>query len=431
MNILIVSRLFYPNNAIGAVRPTNIAKELTNLGNEVTCVIEGGDFFEEWLNDVQLIKINSGIIGNLRNKHAVTVKKKVSVVSRQTSDLRQKRSLRFNIKSHISQLLYIMDEYEWYMNAKKATETILKKKNIDCIVTSYGPISTLWVGQHIKKNNTEIKWLLDMRDPLDSTTQAWWRIYFGNRIQKRALHTADYITTVSTSLCNRFKNIQFESGMTGSNISVIENGYEHYYTSNKSPNDGVLRLVYTGQLYSGKSDFTALFEALDVIERERGSLNLEIHYAGNSIDTILQQAMGYMSRKYIINHGVIPRKEAQNLQEKADILCVLSWNTKQEQGVLTGKFPEYLRLKKPILALISGELPNAELSQRIESLNVGFSYEYANSYCFENMVIWLKNALTCKKEGKPILEGIDELGIKDYAYPNLIKKMNDIIYNKF
>lgn len=429
MKILIVSRLFFPNNAIGAVRPTNIAKELSRLGNEVTCVIEGGDFSEDWLNAVQLLKVNSGIIGRMRNKHAIAIQKKVSTVSKCKSASRQK-SLRARIKYHISQMLYIMDEFEWFINAKKAILMILKTKAIDCIITSYGPISTIWVGQCIKKKKPGIKWLLDLRDPLDSVSQVWWRIYCGKKIQKRALKTADYITTVSTSLCERFKDILYEFGRTGSNISVIENGYEHCDALDESQNDGILRLAYTGQLYSGKRDFSALFEAIDVIERECGLLALEIHYAGNGYDSILQQAEGHISAKYIINHGLVSRKEAQKIQEKCDIMCVLSWNTEREKGVITGKFPEYLRLKKPILALISGELPNAELSQRIENLNVGFSYEYSDASDFEGMLMWLKNAILCKKIGKPILENIDEQGIKEYAYPNLIRKMQDIIHNE-
>src|SRR5699024_6712566 len=142
-------------------------------------------------------------------------------------------------------------------------------------------------------------------------------------------------------------------------VYTITNGYKEepiLYTPNE---DGILKIGYTGQLYNGIRDMSELFRCVDYIQREKGkSLPIQIHYAGNDSNKLIEQARQYGVEKYIVDHGRVSKFDALRLQEKCDILCVLTWNTKKEQGVLTGKFPEYLRLCKPILAIITGDLEN-------------------------------------------------------------------------
>ena len=52
MNILICSKLFFPDNEIGAVRPTNFAKYLNEMGHRVTVVTGANKSF--FVGDQQL-----------------------------------------------------------------------------------------------------------------------------------------------------------------------------------------------------------------------------------------------------------------------------------------------------------------------------------------------------------------------------------------
>ena len=77
----------------------------------------------------------------------------------------------------------------------------------------------------------------------------------------------------------------------------------------------------------------------------------------------------------LVPHGYVSRAEAARIQCASDVFLVLSWNLKDSQGILTGKFYEGIRAKKPILSIISGDLPGSELYVLNEKYHYGFCYE--------------------------------------------------------
>ena len=193
-----------------------------------------------------------------------------------------------------------------------------------------------------------------------------------------------------------------------------------------------MRIGYTGSLYNGIRRVDALFEAIQQIENEMNDISIEFHYAGVNSTDFMQQANRYGVQKIVVDHGVLEKDKALALQEKCDILCVVSWNTKKEQGVLTGKFPEYLRLGKPIIALTSGEMPHAELTQRVREMNLGCAFEYVNrERDFPELVKYLHKSLDEKKAGIQLGNGQDRAAIKRYSYdflaPTLEKLMLELV----
>jgi hypothetical protein len=60
-------------------------------------------------------------------------------------------------------------------------------------------------------------------------------------------------------------------------------------------------------------------------------------------------------------------------------LVLATWNNINEQGVLTGKFFEYLMLHKPIVAVVNGNQRNSLLKEIINDLEVGVTYEEINN----------------------------------------------------
>ena len=191
----------------------------------------------------------------------------------------------------------------------------------------------------------------------------------------------------------------------------------------------MLRIGYTGSLYNGLRKMDAIFDVLSSLEMEFGQeVPVKVCYAGSESGQVLSQAKRYNTEKYVVDYGMVDRKEALHIQEESDILCVLSWNTKNEQGILTGKFPEYLRLRKPVLALIDGDLPCAELTERINELNIGFSFEYMDKNVSNSQLSeWLKNAIYCKRNNIDICSDIKLDMIKEYSYLKLVKRLYDVL----
>ena len=277
-------------------------------------------------------------------------------------------------------------------------------------------------GLYLKKKYPNIKWVSDMRDPMNPQHMTLWRRLLCTHWQSRILKKADEIVTISTALADQI-------GAGKRTVHVVENGYAPAPIEATAPRDQVLRIGYTGQLYDGMRDMSSLFRAISDLQAERGEkLPLEIHYAGNSVDELMSQVGRYGMEEYIVNHGLVSKKESTAIQEFSDILCVLSWNTEKEQGVLTGKFPEYLRMKKPILAIITGELANAELTERVRKMKVGFAYEQINEDKeFGELKKWLSEALAFKERGESLPFFASDEDVERFSYPSLIARLDAIL----
>ena len=132
---------------------------------------------------------------------------------------------------------------------------------------------------------------------------------------------------------------------------MIYNGYDHedQLPEAISQSDKIVRLVYTGELYNGKRDLSPLFQAISTLLKEQKIQpeDIEIIYAGKSGDCFVSQISCFPGIKYT-NCGFISRQDALALQSGADLLLLASWCEPNEKEVLTGKFFEYLQMKKPI-----------------------------------------------------------------------------------
>lgn len=127
----------------------------------------------------------------------------------------------------------------------------------------------------------------------------------------------------------------------------------------------------------------------ELITEKKIELNrIEVHYAGTSSSDLLKQASFYGIQAIIHDHGYLSRAASIKLQESSDILVVLSWNTLKEQGILSGKFFEYIQAFKPIIAITSGDLADSELTEMVKELNVGIACEYIQQ---KNDLILLKD----------------------------------------
>ena len=362
MKILIVTKLFPPMNVIGAVRPFNFAKELSELDVAVTCVtgeLENGK--EETYFNFNLHRVNYGPIERWNRKRVQKGKIKTTQTAQQPNTPHKKPpKIKAFLRRTIAQVLTVLESIEWSALATKKCVDIINNDKPDLILTTYGPLDTVLIGLKLKRKFRDIKWVSDMRDAMDAEQQQWWRKKLLGIIQNKMLKNADAVTTVCRALGKKYTSI-LERYNRNTKVYVIENGYDNSPIVAQPLKDGTLRIGYTGSLYNGLRKMDAVFNALSKLEMEYGEeIPVKVCYAGSESVQLLSQAKQYNAEKYVVDYGMVDRKEALRIQEESDILCVLSWNTKKEQGILTGKFPEYLRLRKPVLALIDGDLPCAE-----------------------------------------------------------------------
>lgn len=434
--ILVISEYFAPQNTIAAVRLTKIVKYL-NKDNEFNIDVICRENFlgtkdsileKDIENKATIIVLNKNrILKKLRSKFAKikinknTVKQKQDIFTKH-----YKRSLKNKYLLNLSWYIY---NFESLVFKNKAIK-YLKKTNINSythIISSFGPISCHLIAKFIKSKNNHVFWLADFRDPVlnDSTPRLFykWSINYASRVCK----SANAISAVSEGCLNALFLENFN------NKYVITNGYDKEdlgqlanisYLKNKE-----MTFVYTGALYSGKSDLFSFFIALNELIEENliDPLKIKVIYAGSSSADFIKQISKFPDLIYEIK-DMLPRDEALVLQRNADFLLLASWNNKNETGILTGKFFEYLMMRKPIIATITGDLPNSELFNLITENSLGVCFEEANrdkthkelkKYLYEQYLIFIKT-------GSVIYSANQEF-VESYDYQRIVSEIKKII----
>jgi len=163
---------------------------------------------------------------------------------------------------------------------------------------------------------------------------------------------------------------------------------------------------------------------------------IEFVYAGPNSTDLKYQLKKDLNLDYILrDFGFVERKTAIELQNKSDLLIALSWNTKKEQGILTGKFLEYLQSSKPIISLTTGDLPDSELSGMITRLNLGIACEYCTyeiDYASLKKYIYMQYLAVIS--GLKVDYRPDWETIKTFHYPHIVTILNslceDLVYKR-
>lgn len=366
MKILIVAVYFPPQNSVASLRPYSWAKYWSRDGHDVTVLTTRKHghptdspypFTGFEVREVEMPLFNRlrGVLGK-KNTAQVAASKNV-VKSTILSALlgRINRTIqRFQNKYGILNTCRMPDLTDLW--AARAYQSV-SSEQWDLVVSTAWPYPVHQVAYRLRRNGMAKKWIADWRD-----------IWIGNHLypglfpfslvekylEKRWMKAADAITTVSDPLaeilCKRH----------GKKVSVIYNGfdpedYEILPPEKAYPQDGTFRIVYTGSIYPGWQDPSPLFEAISLLKKERKITpdRLQVIFYGNNAD-MSQLAAEFNIAEYVQYGGFIPRQQALHYQRDADALLFLEFESKNLQGILTGKLFEYLFAGPPIWLVGAG-----------------------------------------------------------------------------
>lgn len=445
MNILICSKLFYPNNDIGAVRVTNFAKYLREMGHNITVLTSGSNRCAE--SDIEqslrIIRVNeskwalkliSGVERSVSTRQRVSSNKvqKITKRNRFGKTLSSLRSLRLQIYT-------LLLQYDWYRQAKRIINDKMRETHFDIVISSYGPLSSYLAARYIVGQKKARYWISDLRDQME--TDDYPRVINGiyRHYENDMMKKASAITVVSIGQREMLRKLVGEKSFRHQQVRVVYNGFEKEFLGVAEQNNEIgleqprkLKIVYTGALYNGRRDMSMIFKALAELSSEQMIVvnNVELHYAGKNSSHLYEQAERYQMQKIIIDHGYLSRADSINLQQSADILVVLSWNTENEQGILSGKFYEYVQAFKPIISIVNGNVPHAELSEMVKELRVGIDCEQVSE---KSDLPRLKTFLYSEFEN--VMSGTtgnfqpDLAKISQFHYKNVVRKLEKICLN--
>lgn len=411
--ILIISELFYPKNAIGALRPTKIRKYLTEKGYTVDVITKSfseKDSFENgriWRIDA-VADTQGGVTAAPRSSDKGVIK-----------ELKRAKRTLISIKS----------SKHYCRDVIRFTDTHpVPISEYDAVFTTFGPVSSVFIGLELKKRHPKIKWLCDFRDPMVVEEVSVFLKPYMRALQNMACRAADKIIAVSDGYLKRICN-----GRYAEKSYMIPNGYDPSDIPDmpSAKTDGILHFVYAGALYEGKRKITPLFRALREIADE-GKIDIEkicFDYAGRDFQFLCEQAKIYNLNGIVKNRGMLTRAECLDLQNSADFLVLCTWNNRGEEGVFPGKFLEYMLFSKPIIALVDGNASNSEVASVMKEENVGIACEATGGEKdYAALKAYIERQYCLFEQNKSLDFAPNQKVLNRYHYENIIQRIEELIY---
>lgn len=433
MKVLFITRSFAPDNIIAAKRMTMLVKHLHKLGHKITVIRSGIVFGKAEMSNMEGVEgVDIYSYENINADHGTYEKndytQKPIVDKRNSKGLNLILSNLFDCCKKIGHVLLDPVIY-----AKEEGKTIKDKiielynntdsiRDFDVVISSFTPLGCLQAAEYIRKIENAA-WIIDFRDLMDNMNYTVINRSINLIRQKHFVKTADACLCVSEG---NTKRLVTYNTLYVDKIYTVYNGYETSFTLQSTQTDNQsVHICYTGTLFGGKRDCSPLFKALKNIHT---SFPVVIDYAGRDYEIIVNQAIKYGLENIIINHGFLSRTEVADLQAKSDIFLVLSWNTKHDQGILTGKFYEALQHRKPIIALVDGDMPDSELKMLIDRYHLGICYEEATRERSEQLLQNYLERQILRKQCKENMEyEPNESVFFRFQYKEIAKQLEQIL----
>jgi glycosyltransferase involved in cell wall biosynthesis len=242
---------------------------------------------------------------------------------------------------------------KWIKPAFKEACEIIEKQNIDIIVSRSMPIVSHRVALLVKEKYPNIPWIAEFSDPWTQSTYKKYKIGFGkNRDEKyeeSIFNKADKIIATSYRTAELFSTKYPDASIEPIPNFYDEEEFMNIQESFRIPNKFVI--MCTGNFYGIRTP-EYLFKALKELEKE-------------NVKDILVMLVGNLGKyqklvdKYNISGEllqIIPpvgRDKAIELLKYADAYLLVDAPSKEPSVFLPSKLPEYLYMRKPILALTS------------------------------------------------------------------------------
>jgi glycosyltransferase involved in cell wall biosynthesis len=177
-----------------------------------------------------------------------------------------------------------------------------------------------------------------------------WRGPLDRAIERRVVATAAALVTVSEPIAETLRARHQKPTV------VVLNGFDERSSPSlpQPPTPPVdapppLRVLYTGLIYPGRRDPSALFVAMASLDLSKHPVTVDFYGQDlRGVDTMAER-VGVAGQVRV--HPPIGYSESLAEQERADVLLLLLWNDPREVGVYTGKLFEYIGAGRPVLAV--------------------------------------------------------------------------------
>ncbi len=264
----------------------------------------------------------------------------------------------------------------WNKYALKKAAELISEFKIDTVVTTSPPHSTQLIGIKLKQK-FNIRWIADLRDP-------WTDIYYYNQFnhtalarridknfERKVVENADLLITVSEDV----KRIFAEKSHLPIALKtvVIPNGFdEEDFRITNIPIETRKVITYTGTI-SEAYDVDCLLDALSGLDENLKS-QLLIRFVGKVPSPVEKKFRE--TQIEIEMAGYVDHPKSIEYLYRSDMLLLVIPKVKNNRGILTGKFFEYLASQKPVLAIGPTD---GDLATIIQQTQCGKLFDYEDT----------------------------------------------------
>jgi galactitol-specific phosphotransferase system IIB component len=314
--------------------------------------------------------------------------------------------------------LFIPDARVYWVKPSVAyLKKYIQENNIDTIVTSGPPHSLHLIGLQLKQE-LDIKWLADFRDPW--TTIGYHKAlklsaYAEKKhklLEHQVLNSADAIIVTSKTTKTEFQAI------TSKPIEVITNGYD---VSNikKQILDEKFTLSHIGSFLTDRNP-TILWQVLSelISENEKFASHFKLNLIGKISQEILDEIKKNNLSQYCDNVGYLKHDEAVICQKKTQVLLLVEIDSEETKSIIPGKLFEYMVSERPIIAIGP---KGSDIEEIILETNTGIFHNYKEKEKLKKTILNYFN-LYLENNLKVFPEGLEK-----YSRKNLTDKLAKLI----
>lgn len=276
----------------------------------------------------------------------------------------------FGVRGRYPSFLGIPDRYwPWVYFAVRQSRRLMNVERFDAIYSTYPVPSALVIGL-ILKRKSRLPWIVDFRDPWVEDSMGPLRRRLEGALERRVLRNADRIICNTPAMRRSF--LQRYPELPPDRFVTITNGYDESDFSGLIPESlPEFEILYLGMIAAGNRNPSPLLKAIEfALEQEwlnRENLRLTFLGSGSygSDRCFLAEVKSRrLSEIVTVVTERIPYRKALARMVGADVLAVLSEPIGKGRSAVVerrwshlqvpAKVYEYLRVQKPILALVSG-----------------------------------------------------------------------------